>query len=116
MKSDRVNIEEKIEFELGSGNVFADIGFDNAEEMQLKSELIRQINNTIKIKELDPEQTKNLLSLDEDMLANLSKGRLTELTIENLFRYLNILGRDLEIVLKPQSGSSRQGKLKVTVV
>jgi predicted XRE-type DNA-binding protein len=28
-----------IEFELSSGNVFADIGFDNAEEMQLKSEL-----------------------------------------------------------------------------
>jgi predicted XRE-type DNA-binding protein len=116
MTRDRVNLEEKIQFELGSGNVFADIGFDNAQEMQLKSELVRQINNTIKTKKLDPEQAKNLLSLDEDMLANLSKGRLTELTIENLFRYLNILGRDLEIVLKPQSASSRQGKLKVTVV
>ena len=47
---------------------------------------------------------------------DLVKGRLTELTIENLFRYLNILGRDLEIVLKPRSASSSKGKLKVTVI
>jgi hypothetical protein len=50
------------------------------------------------------------------MLSNLSKGRLTELTLENLFRYLNILGRDLEVVLKPRSISNSQGKLQVTII
>ena len=50
------------------------------------------------------------------MFSNLDRGRLTELTIENLFRYLNILGRDLEVVLKPRSASSSRGKLRVTVI
>ena len=50
------------------------------------------------------------------MLANLSKGSLTELTLENLFRYLNILGRDLEVVLEPRSTSNSHGKLKVTII
>jgi predicted XRE-type DNA-binding protein len=100
-----------IEFELSSGNVFADIGFDNAEEMLLKSELVRQINKTIKERELTSVQTRDMLNLNEEMLSNLSKGRLTELTLENLFRYLNILGRDLEVVLKPRSTSNSQGKL-----
>jgi predicted XRE-type DNA-binding protein len=108
--------EQNIEFELSSGNVFADIGFDNAEEMLLKSELVRQINKTIKGRELTSIQARKLLNLDEEVLANLSKGRLTELTLENLFRYLNILGRDLEVVLKPRSTSNTQGKLKVTVI
>jgi predicted XRE-type DNA-binding protein len=116
MTIDRSDIEDNIEFEIGSGNVFADIGFDNAEEMQFKSELVRQINQTIKGSQLNSVQTRDLLNLDEDMLSNLSKGRLTELTLENLFRYLNILGRDLEVVLKPRSTSSSQGKLKVTVI
>jgi predicted XRE-type DNA-binding protein len=116
MKIDRSDIEDNIEFEIGSGNVFADIGFDNAEEMQFKSELVRQINQTIKSRELTSIQVKDLLSIDEAMLSNLSRGRLTELTIEHLFRYLNILGRDLEVVLKPRSTSSSQGKLKVTVI
>jgi predicted XRE-type DNA-binding protein len=108
--------EQNIEFEIGSGNVFADIGFDNAEEMLLKSELVRQINKTIKGRELTSIQARELLNLDEEVLADLSKGRLTELTLENLFRYLNILGRDLEVVLKPRSTSNTQGKLKVTVI
>jgi predicted XRE-type DNA-binding protein len=105
-----------IEFELSSGNVFADIGFDNAEEMLLKSELVRQINKTIKERELTSIQTRDMLNLNEEMLSNLSKGRLTELTLENLFRYLNILGRDLEVVLKPRSTSNSQGKLQVTII
>jgi predicted XRE-type DNA-binding protein len=108
--------EQNIEFEIGSGNVFADIGFDNAEEMLLKSELVRQINKIIKGRELTSIQARELLNLEEEVLANLSKGRLTELTLENLFRYLNILGRDLEVVLKPRSTSNSQGKLKVTVI
>jgi predicted XRE-type DNA-binding protein len=108
--------EQNIEFEIGSGNVFADIGFDNAEEMLLKSELVRQINKIIKGRELTSIQARELLNLDEEVLANLSKGRLTELTLENLFRYLNILGKDLEVVLKPRSTSNTQGKLKVTVM
>ncbi len=116
MKIDRSDIEDNIEFEIGSGNVFADIGFDNAEEMQFKSELVRQINQTIKSRELTSIQIRDLLNIDEAMLSNLSRGRLTELTIEHLFRYLNILGRDLEVVLKPLSTASSQGKLTVTVI
>ncbi len=116
MTINRSDIEDNIEFEIGSGNVFADIGFDNAEEMQFKSELVRQINQTIKSRELTCIQVKDLLNLDDPMLSNLSRGRLTELTIEHLFRYLNILRIDLEVVLKPLSTSSSQGKLKVTVI
>lgn len=80
-----------IEFEVGSGNVFADLGFENAQEMLCKSELVRQINRTIKDRGLTAERVKDLLQVDDRMLANLSRGRLTELTIEHLFRYLNIL-------------------------
>jgi predicted XRE-type DNA-binding protein len=114
--TDRSEIEENIEFELSSGNVFADMGFDNAEEMLLKSELVRQINTIVKARDLSSVQARDLLNIDEEMLSHLIRGRLTELSIEHLFRYLNILGRDLEVVLKPRSISSSHGKMKVTVI
>lgn len=110
------NTEEKIEFEMGSGSVFADLGFEQPEEMQLKSELVRQINNIIKIQKLETAQAIEILNIDEDIRSNLATGRLTELTIEQLFRYLNILGRDLEIVLKPTAASRDRGNLKFTIV
>jgi predicted XRE-type DNA-binding protein len=116
MTTNPSDMEENIEFELSSGNVFADIGFENSEEMLLKSELVRQINNTIKEQALSTIRVREILNLDDKMLSNLSKGALTELTIEHLFRYLNILGRDLEVILKSSSESSTQGKLKVTIM
>jgi predicted XRE-type DNA-binding protein len=104
--------QHKIEVEVGSGNVFADLGFENAEKMAFKSKLVRQINREIKARNLTTARVKNLLQIDDEMLANLSRGRLTELTLEHLFRYLNILGRDLEVVLKFPSTSSSQGKIE----
>lgn len=110
------DIEDKLEMQMSSGNVFADLGFKNSEEMLLKSELVRQINSTIVIRQLDEKQTRDILEIDENTRSNLAKGRLTELTIEQLFRYLNIFGRDLEIVLKPASTSRDRGNLKVTII
>ena len=78
--------------------------------------IVRQINKTIKGRELTSSQSRKLLNTNEEVLANLSSGRLTEFTLENLFRYLNALGRDLEVVLKPRSTTNIQGKMKVTVI
>lgn len=116
MTTNRSDIELNTEFELSSGNVFADVGFDNAEEMLLKSELVRQINKIIKERKLTSVQARDLLNSSDEMLSNLTRGRLTELTLESLFRHLNILGRDLEVVLKPRSTSNSHGKLKVTII
>jgi predicted XRE-type DNA-binding protein len=110
------DIEDKLEMQMSSGNVFADLGFKNSEEMLLKSELVRQINLTIVLRQLDEKQTREILDIDENTRSNLAKGRLTELTIEQLFRYLNIFGRDLEIVLKPASISRDRGNLKVKII
>ncbi len=94
---------ERVKGELGYGLDLAQAGekHDNAKPLS---------------GELTSIQVRYLLNLDEVMLSNLSRGRLTELSIEHLFRYLNILGRDLEVVLKHLSTSSSQGKLKVTVI
>jgi predicted XRE-type DNA-binding protein len=78
-------MEENIEFELSSGNVFADLGFENSEEMLLKSKLVRQINNRIKEQALSSIRVSEVLNLDEKMLSNLSKGALTELTMNIYF-------------------------------
>lgn len=43
MKTNIKKRQEKIEHEIGSGNVFSDLGFENAEEELLKSNLTAEI-------------------------------------------------------------------------
>jgi predicted XRE-type DNA-binding protein len=95
-----------------SGNVFADLGFDNPEEMLLKAELVRQISSAIKEKGWNHYQTA-ALDIDQPMVSNLLKGRFREYSIKRLFRCLNALDRDLEIIVKPSYG--RKDRMRVTV-
>lgn len=47
-----------------SGNVFADLGFKNADEMLAKAELIRQVNIIINQRSLTEMQIAELLDIE----------------------------------------------------
>ena len=97
-----------------SGNVFADLGFENPEEMLLKAELVRQISLAIKEKGLNQYQAAEVLGIDQPKVSALVRGRFSGYSIERLFKYLNALGRDVEIVVK--SSPSLESKSSVKVV
>jgi predicted XRE-type DNA-binding protein len=97
-----------------SGNVFADLGFQNPEEMILKSSLVRELSAAIKEKELTLHQAAEILEMEIQKLSDLLKGRFSEYPIERLFTYMNALDRDLEIIVKPRSGE--KVGVRVTVV
>jgi predicted XRE-type DNA-binding protein len=86
-----------------SGNVFADLGFENPEEMLLKAELVRQISKAIKEKGLNQYQAAEVLGIDQPKVSALVRGRFSGYSLERLFKYLNVLGKDLEIVVKPKT-------------
>ncbi|MCK4517694.1 XRE family transcriptional regulator [Candidatus Babeliales bacterium] len=55
----------KKDFEVSSGNVFADLNLPNAEEVLAKAELVRQI---IKKKKLTQEQAALALGIDQNLV------------------------------------------------
>lgn len=97
-----------------SGNVFADLGFDNPEEMLLKAELVRQISKAIKERGLNQYQAAEVLGIDQPKVSALVRGRFSGYSLERLFKYLNALGRDLEIVVKLSPALGSKPSVKVT--
>lgn len=110
---DRTNQNNDSQVTPSSGNVFADLGFDNPEEMILKAELVRQISAAIKEKGWNQYQAAAALGIDQPKVSELVRGRFSGYSIERLFRYLNALDRDLEIIVKPSSGE--KNRVKVTL-
>ena len=96
-----------------SGNVYADLGFDNPEEMLLKAELVRQISVAIKEKGLNQYQAAEVLGIDQPKVSALVRGRFSGYSIERLFKYLNALGRDVEIVVKSSPSLDSKSSVKV---
>lgn len=114
MKNKKQSLED-IEYEVGSGNVFADLGFENPEEELTKSNLVGEITRLIKRKKLTQTQAAKILGVDQPRISSLLRGRLDLFSIEMLMRFLNDLDRDIEIFIKPKAKNRKHGHLTVHI-
>jgi predicted XRE-type DNA-binding protein len=103
----------KKNFEQSSGNVFADLNLPNPEEALAKAELARQINHAIKKKKLTQHQAAQALGIDQPKISALASGKLSGFSLGRLFRFLNELGQDVTINVKPKARSRKKGSLSI---
>ena len=107
------NAKGGIEYSISSGNVFADLGLPHPEQLLAKAELTFQIAQIIEERGLTQAQAAEILGIDQPKVSALMRGKLSSVSMERLYRYLNALGRDVDIVVRPKSGSGAQGALRV---
>jgi predicted XRE-type DNA-binding protein len=98
-----------------SGDVFADLGFTPAEsaEFTAKSTLIMAIKDAIQRRKLTQLEAARLCGTDQPTLSKVLRGRMESVTIDRLASWLNALGQDVEITVKPAPRTRRHGCLRV---
>ena len=104
---------EKIKVHVGGDNIFADLGLPNPEEHLAKAELASRIAGVLRQRRLTQAATAELLGIDQPKVSRLLRGYLTNFSTERLMHFLTLLGRDVEIVVKPTPRSRRQGRVRV---
>lgn len=104
---------DEIEYEESSGNVFADLGLPDADELLLKAGLARQITAILEARGLTQGEAARILGTQQPKVSQLVRGALAGFSLERLIRYLNALGRDVEIIVHEQPRS--QGSATVTI-
>ena len=94
---------------VGSGNVFADLGFANPEEELLKAKLIREIRSIIKRRKLTQAKAAVILGLKQPDVSALVTGRVGKFSIDRLVRCLDRLDYKVDVVVrhKPRRTPSR---------
>jgi len=98
-----------------SGNVFADIGVHNPDEMLAKAQLAHLIGKLIAIRKLTQMKAAEMMGLDQPKISSLVRGRLSGFSVERLFRCLNDLGHEVEITVRPMPRNGRKGNTHVVV-
>ena len=85
---------------VGSGNVFADLGFDKPEEELLKAKLVREIRAIIKRRGLTQTDAADLLGLKQPDVSALVTGRTGKFSIDRLVRCLDRLDYKVDVVIR----------------
>jgi len=103
----------KKDYVVGSGNVFADLGYARPEEAAAKAELAHKITKIIERRKLTQAEAADVLEVDQPKVSALRRGKLTGFSLDRLVRFLVLLGSDVQIVVKEQPRSRRRARLLV---
>ena len=107
--------EEPITIEVGSGNVFADLGFPQPEIALAKAKLVQRIRDTIEQRKLTQVEAAALLGLDQPKVSALVRGRVAGYSLDRLFKFLNLLGQRVEITVRQASADANSASTCVVV-
>ncbi len=103
--------DSKTQFEVSSGNVFADLGLPDAEQLKIKSGLVIEIVRAVRRLGLTQEEAGRRMGISQAKVSGMMRGDFSNMSEQKLMEGLNRLGYDIEIKLSPASKSIGHRKL-----
>ena len=114
-KARRLVPQDKATITPSSGNVFADLGLGDADELLAKADLAHTIQRLIQAQGVSQRAAARRLGVAQPDLSSLYRGRLDGFSIERLCRLLTALGQDVRIVVHPKPPSRAHATLRTSV-
>jgi predicted XRE-type DNA-binding protein len=97
---------------VGSGNVFADLGMRDPEQLLAKAQLVDGIRTILRNRNLTQQRAAVLVGLTQPKISALLCGDTKGFSCDRLMRILTLLGQDVEITIAPAKRRSR-GSIRV---
>ena len=94
--------KDKIDYEVGSGNVFADLGLPNPEERLLKARLASAIYDIIEERGWTQKHTAKVLGVSQPDVSKMTNGILKDFSVERLLNFLGKLDQRVTITLQDE--------------
>ena len=84
-----------------SGNVFIDLGFDEAEAqvLALRADLMAQLDQQIKARKMTQVAAARLLGVSQSRVSDLTRGKVEKFSLDTLVQFAARLGKPAKIEL-----------------
>lgn len=100
----------------GSDNVFADLGFQDDAERQVKTRRALAVNALLKVRKLKQREIAEVPDIPQPKVAALKNYRIDQFSVERLIAFLTCLNQDVEITIRPQPSAGATGHISVLTV
>jgi predicted XRE-type DNA-binding protein len=101
--------------ELGSGNLWVDIGRPDADAALARATLMSRLVDILGEERLTAMRAAEILGTDEPTVSDLMRGKMSRFSLERLIAFLNALDRDVELTVRRRPpGSGRASRFVVT--
>ncbi len=76
----------------GTGNIFADLGFPDAETHLLKAQLMSRIQDMLQDRKLTQTEAARIMGVSQPDVSRMLKGQFRDVSVERIMRMLTRLG------------------------
>ena len=104
----------KMKIDVGTENIFADLGLPDAETHFLKAQIVSEIYRLCNTRKLTQTQAAKLMRISQPEVSRMFKGSFREYSVERLMGFLTWFDRDVEIVVRPHKKAGRNGRITFT--
>ncbi len=87
--------------EVGSGNVFADLGLKDADQLMARSQIGFHVFNILEEQKLKQREIAGILGIAQSDVSHLMNGHFSRFTTDKLLDFLRRLGRKVTIEVSP---------------
>ncbi len=93
--------DQESAFEEGSGNVFADLGLEDSDELFARAKIGFHVYQILKNKRLPQREIASLLGITQPEVSHLMNGHFSRFTTDKLLDFLKRLERKVTIRISP---------------
>lgn len=97
----------------GTGNVFQDLGFADSEDRKLRVQLAVRLNELIDEHRLGQAAVAKRFGIPQPHVSDLRNYKLSRFSSERLVRFITLLDRDIDIVIRPRDAARKIGHVSV---
>lgn len=97
----------------GTSNVFADLGYPDAEERQTKLRLAHTINTIVERRHMSQADAAGKLGVNQPKISALAHYKLEGFSVGRLMTFLTALDQDIEIVIRKKPRSRAAARISV---
>ena len=101
------------EFEEGSGNVFADLGLADADELYARSQIGFHVYTILKDEKLKQREIVSLLGIPRPEVSHLMNGHFSRFSPDKLLEFLKRLDRKVTIRISPRKPGEPYQKVEL---
>ena len=93
--------QSDMEYEEGSGNVFADLGLQDADELYARAQLGFHVHKLLSARKLKQREIASLLGIKQPEVSHLMNGHFSRFTTDKLLEFLKRLDQTVSISIRP---------------
>jgi predicted XRE-type DNA-binding protein len=95
--------------------VLVDLGFPDADERKLRVQLAMRLNELIAASSFTQARVAQLFGIPQPHVSKLKHYKLNRFSSERLLRFVTLLDRDVEIIIRPKAEGHVSGVVSVSV-